>query len=313
MIVKKTFNLIRLWPYINKAMSFAIIWTLFVWICTHYAIIGNFTLNFTPISIIGSALAIFIAFKNQTAYQRWWDARSAWGLLANESRSFARMILTFSKSQQEVHDIDEAVQRDFTKSLIYKQIAYVHALRIHFRRLDTWDELKKFLSDEEYKEIITAKNIPYKINVVMGYEIRRATTSNLLSWWYTSPLEDSLNNFLKVFSMSEKIKSTPLLRQYDIFTRLFVMLFIALLPFGLLDVFGTMDNSSWVMIPLSILISFVFIVLERTGAANEDPFENRTTDVPLNFICNAIERDLREVMGESELPDVPKPVKGYLW
>lgn len=65
--------------HINKAMSFAIIWTLIVWICAHYPIIWNFTLNLTPISIIGSARAIFVTSKNDTTYQRWWDTRSRWG------------------------------------------------------------------------------------------------------------------------------------------------------------------------------------------------------------------------------------------
>lgn len=313
MIVKKTFNLVRLWPFINRSMTFAIIWTFTVWGCTHFGLLKDFTLNFTPISIIGSALAIFVAFKNNTAYQRWWDARSAWGLLANESRSFARMIITFSKSQQEVEQLEESLQMEFAKSVIYKQIAFVHALRIHLRRLDNWDYLKRFLPEDEYDEVIKASNIPYQINLNIAFMIRRATTQNLLTWWYTSPLEESLNNFLKAYGISEKIKNTPLLRQYDIFTRLFVIVFIALLPFGLLDVFGTMDQSSWIMVPLSLIISFIFIVLERTGAANEDPFENRTTDVPLDSICNTIERDLREILGETELPPEPEPFKGYLW
>lgn len=313
MIVKKTFNLFRLWPYIGKPMSFAIIWTLIVWACTHFSLLGNFTLNFTPISIIGSALAIFIAFKNNTAYQRWWDARSAWGLLANESRSLARMIVNFSASEQLANNLDTAIQKAFTEKFIYKQIAYVHALRIHFRELGTWDELKNYLTAEEFDDITKYKNRPYRINVLLGQDIRFANQKMLLNWWYTSSLENSLTNLMNVYSISEKIKTTPLLRQYDIFTRLFVMLFITLLPFGLLDVFGTVDESSWVMIPLSIIISFVFIVLERTGAANEDPFENKTTDLPLDFICNSIERDLLELLGVSNLPPRPKSKNGYQW
>ncbi len=313
MIVKKTFNLVRLWPHIKVSMTIAIIWTFIVWGFTHFSGLKNYTLNFTPVSIIGSALAIFIAFKNNTAYQRWWDARSAWELLTTESRCFARVIFTYSKSQQEIEQLDKAMQMDLARTIIYKQIAYVHALRIYLRRLNDWEDLRKFIPEEEYEDLLKSSNIPYKIHLSIASMIRVATTQNLLTWWNTSSLEGSLNNFLKAYGVSEKIKNTPLLRQYDIFTRFFVLIFIILLPFSLLDVFNTLYYRLWLMVPLSLLISFIFIVLERTGAANEDPFENRTTDVPLDSICNIIERDLREILGETELPPIPKPVKGYLW
>jgi putative membrane protein len=113
----------------------------------------------------------------------------------------------------------------------------------------------------------------------------------------------------------ERIKNTPLPRQYDYFTRLFIGLFSALLPFGLLSFFQseTLAVYAWLVIPLAAIISGMFIIMERTGAANEDPFENRITDVPLTALCNTIERDLREMLGETDLPPKLEPQNGYLF
>jgi putative membrane protein len=110
----------------------------------------------------------------------------------------------------------------------------------------------------------------------------------------------------------ERIKNTPLLRQYDFFTRLFLYVFMLLLPWALVADFVRME-SLWLMVPISVLISFVFAILGKVGAVNEDPFENRITDVPLSALCNTIERDLREMLGESQLPAKMQPQNGFLY
>jgi putative membrane protein len=109
----------------------------------------------------------------------------------------------------------------------------------------------------------------------------------------------------------ERIKNTPLLRQYDFFTRVFLYVFIVLLPISLLRDFSTM-NIAFAMVPVSVLIAFVFAIIGKVGEVNEDPFENRITDVPLTALCRTIERDLREMLGESELPDTLTPQEGFL-
>ncbi len=110
----------------------------------------------------------------------------------------------------------------------------------------------------------------------------------------------------------ERIKNTPLLRQYDFFTRVFLYTFILFLPFSLISDFTKMDID-YLMIPVSVIISFVFAVIGKVGEVNENPFENRITDVPLTKLCNTIERDLREMLGETDLPKSLKPEKGYLY
>jgi len=120
-----------------------------------------------------------------------------------------------------------------------------------------------------------------------------------------------------VQGVAERIKHTPMPRQYDFFTRVFVLLFGLLLPFGLL---GTLAASpalaayAWLAVPVSVVLSAVFVIMERTGAANEAPFENRVTDIPLDALCAALERELLETLGTppDQLPPAPMPQNGYL-
>jgi putative membrane protein len=110
----------------------------------------------------------------------------------------------------------------------------------------------------------------------------------------------------------ERIKNTPLLRQYDYFTKVFLYTFMLLLPFCLIGDFTKMELG-FLLIPVSVLISFVFSIIGKVGEVNEDPFENKITDVPLTALCNTIERDLREMLGEVDLPDKKVPKNGFLF
>jgi putative membrane protein len=110
----------------------------------------------------------------------------------------------------------------------------------------------------------------------------------------------------------ERIKNTPLLRQYDFFTRVFLFAFMLLLPFSLIGDF-TKVKMDYLMIPVSIIISFVFAIIGKVGEVNEEPFENRITDVPLTALCNTIERDLREMLGVTYLPKRLEPENGFLY
>lgn len=122
------------------------------------------------------------------------------------------------------------------------------------------------------------------------------------------PVLASFNNYQ---GSCERIKNTPLLRQYHFFTLLFLYAFMLVLPFSLIADFMK-SGIAGLMVPVSVLISFVFAVMAKVGEVNEDPFENRITDVSMSAICNTIERDLKEMLGEAELPDKIQPVSGHL-
>lgn len=315
MIVKRNFNPIKVWRYIQQPMLFVILWSTAVWALYHYTHAPEMLLSFTPIGVLGSALAIFIAFRNNSAYGRWWEARQIWGSLVNHSREFARMTINFVDVCIRAHPERKAEMNAFKKELVYRHIAFVHALRFHLRKQEQWEEIKGFLKKEDYRQVKSSINKPNFINMLNGDGLRKGQDQGMLEWYHTFQIEANLTQFANHLGKCERIKNTPLPRQYDFFTRVFVILFAFLLPFGLLNFVQTeaLLPHSWLIIPFSFLIAGVFVIMERTGAANEDPFENRVTDVPLTALCNTIERDLREMLGETDLPPKLQAEQGYLY
>lgn len=314
MILKRNFNPLRVWGYIQKPMSFAIIWAVGVWGLHTFSGIESLAVNFTPVGVLGSALAIFIAFRNNSAYGRWWEARQVWTGIVNSSRVLARLIITFTDSHAHQENYVAERSEAFKQQMVYKCIAWAHSLRKNLRRENSWEELRPYFQEDEFRAVMAAQNKVSFLQLMMGKDIYQAMANGTLGGFDSFQMEGQLLALANYQGAAEKIKETPLPRQYDFFTRVFVILFVLLLPFGLLSLFPqSLENQSWLIIPFSILISGVFIIMERTGAANEDPFENRVTDVPMTALCNTIERDLREMLGERELPLRLNAQDGYLF
>lgn len=310
MITKKNFNPLKVLSYVWREVMFSFLWATAVWLLYR----NGFTalaINFTPIGVLGSALAIFVAFRNNSAYGRWWEAQQIWGTLVSLSREFARMVTNFVDVQIRANPEQRGAMQAFKREVIYRQIAFNHALRLHLRRQSSWDELRPFLTPEDYAVVTAAHNKPNVINMLNGDCLRRGQDKKMLEWFHTFQIEGNLTQFAHHLGNSERIKNTPLPRQYDFFTRLFVWTFTGLLPLGLLTLFSA--GQSWIIIPLATILTGVFSIMEKTGAAIENPFENKITDVPLTALCRTIERDLREMLGEKELPKPLEPVDGYLF
>ena len=128
-----------------------------------------------------------------------------------------------------------------------------------------------------------------------------------------SDLVRHVNELFNLQGGCERLKTTPLFRQYSVFSRVFVVLFIYLLPFGLLkDLHNLADWGVWLTIPFSMLISWVFFTMEQIGEFSENPFDNSVNDTPISAICRNIEIDIKEFLGEKELPTKLNPVDNVL-
>lgn len=311
MIIKRNFNPLRVIGYVKYELAFAcFVSGVVYWLHGYGSAIPS--IPFSVAAILGSALAIFIAFRNNSAYSRWWEARTQWGAIVNSSRVLARLIITFTNSHAHQANYDEQRSRNFKQQLIYLQLAWVNALRVQLRGQQSWEELKPFLSSEAYEEVLQSPHKVNQIQLLQGRMIYEAMSNGTLAGFDSFQLEGQLLSLANSQGACERIKNTPLLRQYDYFTRLFLYSFLLLLPFSLLSDFVRMEQVH-LLAPVSILISFVFSIIAKVGEVNEDPFENRITDVPLTAICIGIERDLRALLGEASLPTKPEPKQGYLY
>ena len=281
---------------------------------------------FLPVGTIGTAVAFYVGFKNNQAYDRLWEARKLWGGFTNTSRNFSAQLIALVEDKTVV------------KELLYRHIAYLNVLRLQLRKTIPWatskddlhqtfrgeraeleefdQGLKKILEENnkgEYYEALRIKN-----NVASGIlklqilDLTRLKREKKIDEYEHSDLVRHVNEFFNLQGGCERLKSTPLFRQYSIFSRVFVVLFIYLLPFGLLkDLNNLADWGVWLTIPFSMLISWVFFTMEQIGEFSENPFDNSVNDTPIAAICRNIEIDIKEFLGES-LPAKMNPVDDVL-
>jgi putative membrane protein len=292
-------------------MTVAAIISLSVFAAQHYGIL-RFTLPFSVAAILGSALAIFIAFRNNSAYGRWWEARTLWGNIVNASRVLGRLIITFADSHRHQAGYVEGRSEQFKQETVYLSIAWAHALRMHLRRQSDWQQLLPLVPEDARPAFLQAQHKPNHLHMVFGRKLYEAMANGTLGGFDSFQVEGQLLALANAQGGCERIKNTPLLRQYHYFTNIFLLAFVVILPFSLVGDFSRVGMDA-LMVPVSLLIVFVFAIMAKVGEVNEDPFEQRITDVPLTAITNTIERDLREMLGEQELPPKVEPSGGFLF
>ena len=191
-------------------------------------------------------------------------------------------------------------------------MAWVNALRLQLRDRTTWNELSRFLGDEELVWVQQRRNKVSQLTHRQAERIRDGLRQGYFeSSRYIQQLDETLTQLTDLQGKAERIKKTPLPRQYDFFPRLFLFTFVTLLPLGMVTELDKVE-SPFMVVPLSSIVSFMFYVLMRVGELNEDPFENRYTDTPLDSLCRTIEIDVREQLGEVDLPDALAPVDGIM-
>ncbi len=311
MIVKRNFRPDRVLGYVYREMLVALGASLLVFAGFAFGE-WQLSLPFSVAGILGSSLAIFIAFRNNSSYGRWWEARTLWGGIVNSSRVLARLIITFADSHAHQPGYNQEKSEAFKQEMVRRCIGWVHALRLHLRKTNSWDELKAWVPAEEYAALAQAQNKPNYLQLLIGRQIYQAMAGGTLGGFDSFQMEGQMLALAQYQGACERIKNTPLLRQYDYFTRLFLYAFLLILPLALVRDFGQL-GWIWATVPVSVLIAFVFAIMSKVGEVNEDPFENRITDVPMTALCNTIERDLLEMLGEKTLPAQIEIQDGYLF
>lgn len=285
----------------KQCLLFAVISSL---VCYLYLIAGftQVAIPFLPLGTLGTAVAISLAFRNNSAYERWWEARKIWGSLVNQSRTWAVQVTTCLMAGE----AEEAKATAMKKELVYRQIAYLNALRIQLRDLREWNEVAAFLPEAEARLLHTWRNQATQINAANAASLRKARDRGWLDSYLHVALLGTIEQFYELQGKCERIKKTPLLRHYSFFSTLFVWIFILLLPMGFVK------ELQWSTVPISVLIGWIFTAMEQVGRYTEDPFDNFVHDIPMTALCRTIEIDLRQILGETQLPSPIEPVRNIL-
>jgi putative membrane protein len=270
----------------------------------HWEWVGS---RHVPLALYGSAIGIIVGFRNNSAYARWWEARTLWGQIVNSSRSLARQVCIAMQPGLELRDAEKGQMAEMLRQIVYHQIAFVHALRQQLRGLDPIAAIHGLTAQEEHAALAKEKNVPLALQRNMGAMLREARQHGWIDNWEWQSIDRNLDNLMGAQGGAERIKNTPMPKQYDFFPKLFVQIYCLMLPVGMVE------NLGWITPVGSTLVGFMFLALEEIGRDLEDPFDNKIYDVPITAISKTIEINLRQMLGETELPEPEKPVRGVLW
>jgi ion channel-forming bestrophin family protein len=249
---------------------------------------------------------VIAGFRNASAYARWWEARALWGGVVNNSRSFARQVVT-TIAAPEAHAAPQCEIDETQRTLVLLQVAYVNALRNRLRALPDWPELGGVIPAPEADSLKTRANLPLAIQQRIASIVAQCFDRGWIDAIRWVNLDRTLSAVLDCQGGCERIKNTPMPRFYDMFIQLFVAFFCLLLPLGMVANLGLFTPFG------STLVGFIFLALDKIGRDLEAPFQNLPNDIPLTAICRTIEIDLKEMIGEKEIAAPLSPVDGVLW
>jgi putative membrane protein len=297
MIIRQTPQLRTIVLEVWRPLLLLFLWDVAV---TVFYFISPFKAPSLPLTLFGSALALFLGFRDNSAYQRWWEGRVLWGSMINASRSLARGATAF------LPDEDGGPAIDLKRSIVLRHLAYVNALRCSLRRQDPRADVLRFLSPEEAAEPLARANVANGLLDGTAVRIEKAMRDGWIDTIQQTQLERILVDIANAQGGMERLKNTPLPNQYRFFPTFFTRLFCALLPIGLVETLGVATPIG------STLAGLMFLAVLRVGDDLVDPFANTVHDVPLSAMCRTIEIDLLQSIGDPA-PEPLQPVDGILW
>jgi len=300
----------------------------------YYFNILTFRIPWVAITVIGTAVAFYAGFKNNQAYDRMWEARKIWGGIVNESRTWGMMVDGFITNLFKKEKLTTEEIQEIKKELIYRHIGWLYAHRSQLLLPTEWEhinqgghleryakrvreqfgvglidddvtrrELSQFLPKAQHDRLIENVNTATQIINEQSRSLTKLRERDLIDDFRHMEMENVLRSFYTLQGKNERIKKFPLPRQYANMSRYFVAIFIALLPFSLIpELMDVSDLGLWLSIPIAALVGWVYIMMEVIGDYTENPFSSMANDIPMLSLCRVIEIDLREMLGETDLP-----------
>ena len=258
------------------------------------------TLTTIPFTLIGLPLAIFLGFRNNAAYDRYWEGRKLWGELVHRSRSLAR------QCQSLIGGAEPATAAlglsDVRVRMIYRAIAFAHALRQQLRDVRYAEQLQPLLLDAEWRQAAAAPHPSDFLMRQMGLDLGLCLREGRVEGCLGVAIDATLSSMAAAAAACERIKSTPIPFSYSLLLHRTAYLYCFLLPFGLVDSLGFMTPF------VVAIVAYTFFGLDALGDEIEEPFGMDSNDLPLDAICRTIEINLRDALGETVLPPALAPV-----
>lgn len=305
-----------------------------------YEVLGlkSLSVPWLPIAVIGTAVAFLVGFKNNATYDRMWEARKIWGAVVNSSRTWGIMVCDYVSNLHATESATDEELNSIKKRLIYRHLAWLTALRYQLRKPKSWEsmhkayarefrkryqvpefqgnleeQLRPILSEDELKGVLGKKNRATQLVALQSTDLKKLRFRGLIDDFRHMEMQGVLQLLYDHQGKSERIKNFPYPRQFTTINLYFVWIFVLLVPFGMLEEFDKMgDNFTWLTIPFSVLVAWIFHTMDKIGEATAYPFEGGANDIPMNNLSRTIEIDLREMLEETEVPEATQPINNIL-
>jgi putative membrane protein len=251
------------------------------------------TLNVAPFTLLGIALSIFLGFRNNVSYDRWWEARRQLGALIGDVRSFARLLMALPGGD-----------RSRRERMVRKVIAYVYALMAHLRSQPMPAEVLRY--DPASERIAQTRNVPDALLRELAGELAAMLQAGEIGEITFAHLDERLVAMSAIQVACERIKGTPTPFTYTLLLHRTAYAFCFMLPFGLV---GTLGFATPIF---CAVVAYAFFGLDELGSELEEPFGDWINSLPLSAMARTVEISLLEALGETNLPEPPAPVNSVL-
>jgi putative membrane protein len=301
MLLKKNIPIKYVFGKIKYEIMLVTIYGLSIEIIYQNYHITNITIPITVPTVLGTIISLLLAFRSNQAYDRWWEARIIWGAIVNDSRTLARQVIFLLEDTYQPEHI-EAFKHRFIK----RQIAWCYALGHGLRKDDPMSAIQNFLPAEDYAEVGEYDNKHVGLMQLHGRDLNNALKQGWVNPYQQIEIERTLTRLTDSMGKCERIKNTVFPATYSLYIHIALHFFIILLPFALVDLFG------FLMVPVLIVLTACFFLIEKMAIHLQDPFENKPTDTPVLSISRNIERDLKQMMHDKQVPLAYAPETFYI-
>lgn len=276
---------ISIWYFINevkKPVFFVCLFGLFISIMDLLPILQKISIPPSIPALLGTAVSLLLAFRTAQSYERWWEARTIWGAIVNDSRTLLRQMIQF------VPENNNNMIREFAD----RQIIWVYALGESLRKQSYSPSVQAYL----YINGIRGQNIPNILLDKHSEMVKQLAKDGIVTNFNQFQLNETIARLCDSMGKCERIKNTVFPRSYSLLVHTLIYVFAAILPFG-------MDDSQLIVeIVITMLLSIVFVAIEKTAIIMQDPFENTPVDTPMTALAQTIESNIREMTGMENVP-----------
>lgn len=295
---KPFLNMTReIWPHL--LLSFVYVTCISALDLQYHLEVFNFPVPI--VAVLGTVIGLLLAFRTNSAYQRWWEARILWGAIVNDSRTWVRQLITFTNCPNGPSESDPVI-----REMALRQVAWCYALSRALRGQPATQDLSSLVSQDEMDVYQGVNNAPNHILLNNGKALRKLYDENRLELFQFVELEQTLLRLTNNMGGCERIRNTVFPMSYSKMVHGMNYLFVFLLPFGLVNV------PAIGLVGTSLVLAVGFLMIQQVSIYLQDPFSNRPSDTPMLALSRTIEINIKQMLGEDKIPEPAQPIDGVL-